>query len=258
MQAAIELMCNSNAAGGMLSRMGHQLRHYKDKELASTLTTTLRNLYFLDTPAIFENTRSSSFDPKDLATGKMTVYLVLPPAHMRAQASLLRMWIGSMLGDVVLNGLQEEKKVHFVLDEAASLGHLESLDDAVDKYRGYGVRLIFLFQSLGQLSKCFPEGQEQTLLSNVTQIFFGVNDKQTAEYVSTRLGEETVIVGSGGTNTGVSHTANHDGTGSISVSRGNNDNWAQQARKLLKPEEVTALPNSYRDYIHARWVFRLY
>ena len=42
MQASIELMCNSDAAGGMLARMGHQLTHYVDKELASTLTTTLR------------------------------------------------------------------------------------------------------------------------------------------------------------------------------------------------------------------------
>jgi len=31
--------------------------------------------------------------------------------------------------------------VHFVLDEAASLGRMDALDDAVDKYRGYGVRL---------------------------------------------------------------------------------------------------------------------
>ena len=28
------------------------------------------------------------------------------------------------------------KRVHFILDEAASLGHLEAIDDAVDKYRG--------------------------------------------------------------------------------------------------------------------------
>ena len=43
--------------------------------------------------------------------------------------------------------------MHFVLDEAASLGHMDALDDAVDKFRGYGVRLQFYFQSLGQLAK---------------------------------------------------------------------------------------------------------
>jgi type IV secretion system protein VirD4 len=239
MQDAIKLMCSSDAAGGMLSRMGHQLKHYVDKELASTLTTTLRFLYFLDTPAVFDSTRSSSFDPSELVTGRMTLYLVLPPEHMRAQAGLLRMWIGSMLRAVVRNGLQEQKKVHFILDEAASLGHLEPLDDAVDKYRGYGVRLLFLFQSLGQLSKCFP-GQEQTLLSNTSSVFFGVNDKDTAEYASARLGDETIIVDSGGKNEGVS-MATSQGSTSVTRSWGRNDNWSQIGRRLLKPEEVMAL-----------------
>ena len=66
--------------------------------------------------------------------------------------------------------------VTFVLDEAASLGRMDALDDAVDKFRGFGVRLQFYYQSVSQLRKCFPDGQEQTLLSNVSQVFFGVND----------------------------------------------------------------------------------
>ena len=134
------------------------------------LTTTNRFLKFLDTIAIAESTRSSSFHPADLLKGKTTVYLCLPPEHMRAQSALLRMWIGAMLRGVVRGGLQDKNRVHFVLDEAASLGHMDALDDAVDKFRGYGVRLLFLFQSVSQLSKCFPEGQEQTLLSNTSQV----------------------------------------------------------------------------------------
>ena len=78
---------------------------------------------------------------------------------MRAQLALLRLWISSLLRAVVKGGLQEKTKVHFVLDEAASLGHMDALDDAVDKFRGYGVRLQFYFQSLGQLAKLGKEGQ---------------------------------------------------------------------------------------------------
>jgi type IV secretion system protein VirD4 len=242
MQAAIKLMCESDAWEGMLSRLGHQLTHFKDKELGSTLTTTNRFLRFLDTIAISESTRQSSFNPADLLTGKMTVYLILPPEHMRAQSPLLRLWIGSMLRAVVKGGLQETTRVHFVLDEAASFGHMDALDDAVDKFRGYGVRLQLYYQSLGQLQKCWPEGRDQTLLSNTTQVFFGVNDQQTAEYVSNRLGEETIIVASGGTSTSVSRQSSQQGgNGSASYSTSTNDNWQQLGRKLLKPEEVTAL-----------------
>ena len=242
LEMAIKLMCASDAWDGMLARMGNQLTHFKDKELGSTLTTTNRFLRFLDTLAVAESTKTSSFDPADLLKGKMTVYLVLPPEHMRAQSPLLRMWIGSLLRAVVRGGLQDHTKVHFVLDEAASLGHMEALDDAVDKYRGYGVRLQFYYQSLGQLRKCFPDGQEQTLLSNVSQVFFAVNDLPTAEYVSNRLGEATIAITSGGTSTGTSRSSSANGQNSHGYSTNHSENWQQHGRKLLKPEEVMMLP----------------
>ena len=103
-----------------------------------------RFLKFLDTIAVSENTTESTFDPADLVKGKMTVYLVLPPQHVRAHQALLRMWIGTMLRAVVKGGLLEKKLVHFVLDEAATLGKMEVIDNAVGKYQGYGVRLQFL------------------------------------------------------------------------------------------------------------------
>ena len=157
MEAVIKMMSTSEAANGMMARLGNQLTYYKDKELASVLTTTNRFLRFLDTLAIAESTKASTFDPKELRNGKMTIYLVLPPEHMRTQSPLLRMWISALLRAVVRGGLQETNKVHFILDEAASLGHMEALDDAVDKYRGYGVRLQFYFQSPRPAQSQLPE-----------------------------------------------------------------------------------------------------
>ncbi len=243
MQAAIKMMCESDEMEGMLSRLGFQLGQFKDKELGSTLTTTNRFLRFLDTTAIAESTKQSSFDPADLLTKKVTVYLVLPPDRMRAQTALVRMWMSSLLRAVVKGGLQTTTKVQFVIDEAASLGPLDCLDDAVDKLRGYGVRLLLIFQSLTQLRKVFPDGQDQTLLSNVTQVFFGVNDQQTAEYVSSRLGESTIVTSSGGTSCGRSSQTGEHGQATHSSSTNENSNWQFMGRKLLKPEEVTALPD---------------
>jgi type IV secretion system protein VirD4 len=131
---------------------------------------------------------------------------------------------------------------HFVIDEAGSLGHLNCLDDAIDKYRKFGVRLLLMYQSQGQLKKCWPDGGDQTLLGNVTSVYAGVNDLQTAEYVSARLGEETIIVQSGGTSTGRSRqTSDHANQGSTSYSVNSSANYQQSGRKLLKPEEILAL-----------------
>lgn len=240
---AIKVMSESDAWGGLLSRMGSQLKHFIEKEKASVLTTVGRHLKFLDTPAVRESTSCSTFDPAILLKGGVTVYLILTPDHLRSQSALLRTWIGSLMRGVVRGGLDRQRKIHFILDEAASLGHMDSIDDAVDKYRGYGIRLQFYFQSLGQLKKCFPGGQDQTLLSNVTSVFFGVNDNATADYVSVHLGDETIVVDSGSKSKGTSYQttqAMHPST-SRSYSENVTESWQQQARRLLKPEEVMAL-----------------
>jgi type IV secretion system protein VirD4 len=242
MQATIEMMCASDKWEGMLARRGHELTNSKDKELASTLTTTNRFMHFLDTVMVSKNTKKSSFDPAELLTGKMTIYLILPPEHIRTQSALLRLWIGSLLRTVMRGGLQETNKVNFICDEANSLGKMDQISDILAIGRGYGIRLQLYYQDCGQLKKCWPDGTDQTLLANTTQIFFGVNDQTTAEYVSNRLGEKTIIVTSGGSGDGTSEQRSHDGKGSSSSSRNNNYNWAQHGRKLLKPEEVAALP----------------
>lgn len=102
----IKLMQASTAWNGMLSRLGHGLANYVERELGSVLTSVARHLAFLDTLAVADSTRTSSFNPAELRTGKMTVYLILPPEHMRAQSPLLRMWLTSLLRAVVKGGLQ--------------------------------------------------------------------------------------------------------------------------------------------------------
>jgi type IV secretion system protein VirD4 len=240
----VQAMLASDAWDGMLARIGGQLTHSIDRERASVLTTLARHTRFLDSIAVSHSTRTSSFDPGELLKGRMTIYLILPPDRMKSQAPLLRMWVTSFLRAVVKGGLQQRNLVHFVLDEAASLGQLDAIDDLVDKYRGYGVRGQFYYQSLGQLKKCFPDGGDQTLLSNTTQVYFGVNDNVTGDYVSSRIGESTVIVASGGTSQGRTSQTSYGGQTQTShgASYTTSDNWGQQVRKLLKPEEVMSLP----------------
>jgi type IV secretion system protein VirD4 len=173
----------------------------------------------------------------------MTVYLVLPTEYLRTQSPLLRLWVSSLFRAIVRGGLGEQNKVLFLLDEAAALGHMDCIDDAVAQLRGYGLRLFFFYQSMGQLKLCFPEGKDQTFLSNMdNQVFFGLNDVETAEYVSTRLGEATIGIRQ--ESGGESSSTSYDPQGQASRSVSSNTGWnaSETARKLLKPEEVLALP----------------
>ena len=227
---------------GMLARACLQVLNYEGKELAGILSTANRHMNFLDTPAVAESTRASSFGMAELLKRMRTLYLVLPPQYLDSHSGLLRLWVGASIRACMHNGLQERNKVHFVLDEAASLGKLDILRHAVDKLRGYGARLQFYFQSLAQVKSVWPDGQDQTFLSNVTLVTFGSQDKETCEYVSAMLGKETIVVESEGTNAGTSASRNTtDAGGNLGTSRGGSRNYSQQARELLQPDEVRNL-----------------
>lgn len=239
-EKAVQLMVASSAQEGMLSRMGGNLTHLKERELASTMSTIARFLRFLSTPAIAESTKTSSFNPEDILDGKTDVYCVLPADRVATLSPLLRLWTGTFLRTAQRG--KGKRTIHFICDEAgSSLGKMDELATALTVGRSAGVKLQLYFQDLGQLAKYWPDGADQTLLANTTQVFFGVNDQKTAEYVSNRLGDATIIVTSGGKSVSDAVATGSNGQITNTRTRGWSENWQQNARRLLKPEEVTAL-----------------
>lgn len=241
LNAAIYLMQESTAWQGLLAQFGGQLKQYEGKELGSVLTTTNGHLRFISSLPVAASLRESTFDPADLRKRPMSVYLVIPPQYQRTQSGLMRLWITSLLRGVVQGGLGEHNPVLFMLDECASLGHFEPLEDAITQLSGYGFRSFTVWQSIGQLEKCFPHGASTTLLSNVEKVVFGINDFDTAELFSKMLGETTIQVAQeqGGGNTG----GGHDHMGQENRSWGSNEGWSvsETARQLLKPDELMNL-----------------
>jgi type IV secretion system protein VirD4 len=226
--------------------MSGRMSLYSGDEKNSILSTEARHLRFLRSPMIAANSRTSSFDPAKLHTEKMTIYLVLPPEYLRSHAGWLRMVITGLLRSVIKGGLAKQRNnVTFVFDEAASLGHLEPIDDAIDKYRAYGIRCQFYYQSLGQLKQCFPADGGQTLLSNCgAKIFFGVTDLETAKLCSDMLGKQTVRMRSGSENWGGNRSISEGSGYSSSGGRnwGGGSSWSEQVMEVLRPEQVLGLP----------------
>lgn len=243
---SIEVMKSSTAHDGLLSRIGHEMSLSADKELDGILSTANRSLAFLSTPAVVESTKCTrDFDLSALYEGNgATIYLIIPLQYMKSHAPLMRLWVTAFTKYIVSRGITNQRAVNVILDECAAVmgGHGELLEEMLTVGRGFKLKITAIFQSMAQLGKLFPEGQEGILLANTSQIFFGTQDWKTAEYVSNRLGEETIIVASGGTGSSVTRQTSDQGGGSSSYSTSTNDNWQQLGRKLLKPEEVTALP----------------
>ena len=146
----------------------------------------------------------------------MTLYLILPPERLVSLAPLMRMWVATVLR-VLTRGLpSEHNPVLFLLDEAGHLGHIQTLEDAVTMLRGYGIRVWFFFQSLGQLRKAFGERADVFLDNIDTQHYFGINAYESAEAISKR----------------------------------SSLTYSETGRRLYKPEEVIGLPEDIALVFH--------
>jgi type IV secretion system protein VirD4 len=239
-------MQQSRAWDGMLARMAYELATPVGDEKAGLDSTVNRLTSWLDTPAMAASTRTSSYDLNDFVAGKVDVYVILPPHRKESLKAWLRLTTGAHVNAVLRGGIRQQALKHFILDEASTLlsSKMESITQSLDVGRGYSIRLQFYFQSMGQLQSCFPADGGQTLLSNSSLVYFGTNDYQTAETISKRCGQETIIVDGGGSNNGGGRNWSEAGGHSMSgnSSWGQSKSWSQHGRNLLNPDEVLALP----------------
>lgn len=247
---AVEAMQQVESHHGVIKRMGHLLAWYQDKELGSVLTTVQRCTQFLDSPVVARNTASSSFDPRCLRTGRATIYLVLPHDKLVTLAPLMRLWVGMILRTITRGVPDERNRVLFLIDEAAHLGKIQVLEDAVTLMRGMGIRLWFFFQSLTQLHTCFGE-KASTIIDNIeTQQYFGINSFFVADEISKRIGDATISTVSRGDTTTRSRPVPDWGNQPGNESTGTSFNYADAGRRLLKPEELMLLPDDVALIFH--------
>ena len=75
--------------------------------------------------------------------------------------------------------------VAIVCDEAAALGHLPILENTVALMRGYGLKLITIWQDLAQLKSIYKDRWESFIGNAGVLQSFSAQDVGTAEYLST-------------------------------------------------------------------------
>jgi len=237
-------------AYNLLKRYGNRMSCWQDRELNSIMSSIGRHLSWLNSPLIEKHLSSSTFDPRNLCRELVTVYLILPPKYLGTLSRLLRLWLTTIFGSITENGPQEKNEVLFLLDEAASLGPLPSLYQALILGRGYGIRVWLILQALGQLKTLFPrDGEHQAADSAIDdRVFIGPRDYATAEAISNYLGTATVEVMSGTVSRGYADTGISplspftDDKFSRQFNSSKSKTWQESSRKLLFPDEVLQLP----------------
>lgn len=99
-----------------------------------------------------------SFTSADLAGGKLTVFVQIPMDSLRATPEVARAVIGSLLSAAYRAEGRVRGRVLFLLDEVNFLGRLKALEDARDAGRKYGITIVAMWQSLGQLEDTWGKG----------------------------------------------------------------------------------------------------
>ena len=227
----------------VLQRLAGRLLWLQDRELHSAMSTVLRHVGWMQSELMATFLRRSSFDPRQLRQ-PATLYVILPSEFLSTMQPLLRILFGTILRVVTRRGPDESNPILFLIDEAAQLGQMRALEDAVTLYRGYGIRCWFFWQAQDQIKKCFGEGYNIIQANmDVTQ-YFGISDYQTAEEgISKRIGDATVVDTSINETTGYSRPTGYGGPSSQqgSISRSTSRTTNNIMRRLMFASEALTL-----------------
>ncbi|MDD9728216.1 type IV secretory system conjugative DNA transfer family protein [Roseovarius sp. SK2] len=204
LKALLELMQDSDAAGGLIARAANRFLGKADREAASVLSNAQRHTHFLDSPRIARCLARSDFAFSDLRHRITSVFLVLPPNRMDAYSRWLRLLVSQALQDIARDAealtvtMGAETRAQrlkapalFLLDEFAALGRLEAVERAMGLMAGYGLQLWPILQDMSQLRDLYGDRANTFIANAGVQQVFGVNDFETAKWLSQMIGQET-------------------------------------------------------------------
>jgi len=156
----------------------------------------IKETHWLSYPNYAGLVSGSTFSTDDIASGKTDVFVALDLKTLESHAGLARVIIGSFLNAIYNRDGAMPGRTLFLLDEVARLGFMRILETARDAGRKYGITLLMIYQSIGQMRETYG-GRDATSkwFESASWISFSaINDPETAEYISRRCGTTTVEI----------------------------------------------------------------
>jgi len=156
----------------------------------------VKETHWLSYPNYAALVSGEAFATDDLANGGIDLFIALDLKVLSAHPGLARVIIGALMNAIYNRKGGAGTKTLFMLDEVARLGYLSILETARDAGRKYGLTLVMIFQSIGQMREAYG-GRDATSkwFESASWISFAaINDPDTADYISRRCGDTTVEI----------------------------------------------------------------
>jgi type IV secretion system protein VirD4 len=133
------------------------LGHEREKVRTSVRSTAIQHLTMFAGDHLAEVTSRTTFDLSAVTEGRpLSIFFVIPPHRLESSATLLRLYVSTLLGLITRRRVAPPLPTLFVLDELAQLGPFPMLRPLVTLMRGYGVRAMLLLQDPSQLRQLYP------------------------------------------------------------------------------------------------------
>jgi type IV secretion system protein VirD4 len=220
----------------MARRMATSLMECQAEETWSGIYLNATNgIKWLFTEAYAEFLSAGDFEPRSLLLGRTTVFLNISLRTLEDTPAIARVLVGSLLNTVIMAD-RSFGKVLFLIDEAARLGRLASLETIRDYGRKSGIVLHMLWQSVGQMAEIWGENGARSWIDGASWRGYAVVRAEGAgKDLSDALGTYPVLARSEGDNRG-----RHKPFGLQfgSTSRGTNTNIHEIKRSLMTAAEL--------------------
>jgi type IV secretion system protein VirD4 len=190
----------------------------------------------------------TTFRADDLADGELDVFLQIPGDMLKAYPGIGRVIIGSLMTAMVQADGAHKRRVLFCLDEVNLLGYMNALEEARDRGRKYGITLMLMYQSLGQIEDAFGKTGASQWLEGVSLISYAaIKSMETAEQISKRCGETTIKIEN-------QSTGNSMMNGPFSQAAANKHSVSHslQRRALIFPHEIVQNMRSDEQIVMVR------
>jgi type IV secretion system protein VirD4 len=227
-------MLESESVGGLVSRAAARLLQKAERERSGVISSAQSHTHFLDSPRMATVMGESSVDLAAIKRERVSIYLVLPPERMDTYRPWLRLMIACSLLAMTRTPGRPSARVLFLLDEFANLGRMQPVERDISLAGAYGTSFWLLLQDLAQLKGTYDKWQSFLANADVLQAF-GVNDWETAEYLSKMTGDATIHVASENVSRGITRGRN----GSRQESSA--ETTSERGRRLLMPDELRRL-----------------
>lgn len=173
----------------------------------------------------------NAFKSSDIVSGKKDVFLNIPASILRSYPSIGRVIIGSLINAMIHADGGFKRRALFMLDEVDLLGYMRVMEEARDRGRKYGISMMLMYQSVGQLERHFGrDGATSWIDGCAFTSYAAIKALDTARNVSAQCGEMTVEVKRSSRNVGWNtKTARARQSESVNFQR----------RSLIMPHEIT-------------------